>query len=476
MREKKKQKDILLQTPKGMRDILTEDYSYYHNFYETAEEIANYYGFGPIQTPYLEKNDLFTAAIGETAEIVEKQMFAFKTRGGDRLVLRPEGTAPIMRSYLKHGMQARPQPVMLWYKGSFFRHENPQFGRFREFQSFGIEILGESNSIADATVIRVAAAVLEDLGLGNYIIRINSIGDKECRNAYRKELTSYYRRKLNELCKDCRRRLKENPLRLLDCKEETCQKLKKNAPQMVNFLCLECKNHFKEVLEILDALNIPYSLDHHLVRGLDYYSRTVFEIFLDLPKTDEAGGAPAIEEKGVEIPAPDADGQSVGKNEKQETPETISQFKNLALAGGGRYDYLSKILSNKDIPGVGMAMGADRIIMAMRDKKLLRQKQKHPKIFFIQIGALAKRKSLLLTELLRKANIPLAQSITKESLKSQLKIAAKLNAPIILMLGQKEALEDTIIVRDAAMGGQDIVPFSKIVDFIKNKLKKNRTL
>src|SRR3989344_604633 len=283
MREKKKQKDILLQTPKGMRDILTEDYSYYHNFYETAEEIANYYGFGPIQTPYLEKNDLFTAAIGETAEIVEKQMFAFKTRGGDRLVLRPEGTAPIMRSYLKHGMQARPQPVMLWYKGSFFRHENPQFGRFREFQSFGIEILGESNSIADATVIRVAAAVLEDLGLGNYIIRINSIGDKECRNAYRKELTSYYRRKLNELCKDCRRRLKENPLRLLDCKEETCQKLKKNAPQMVNFLCLECKNHFKEVLEILDALNIPYSLDHHLVRGLDYYSRTVFVIFLVLP-------------------------------------------------------------------------------------------------------------------------------------------------------------------------------------------------
>ncbi len=351
MSGKNKQKDILLQTPKGMKDLLPEEYPFYQNFFGQAEEIANYYGFQPIQTPHLEKIDLFTATIGEATDIVEKQMYTFKTRGGDHLVLRPEGTAPVMRAYLKHGMHTRPQPVMLWYKGSFFRHESPQFGRSREFQSFGLEILGESNSIADATIIRVATAILEDAGLKNYIVHINSIGDKECKNVYRKELANYYRRKINHLCKDCKRRLKENPFRLLDCKEESCQKLKQGAPQMINYLCPDCKNHLKEVLEILDTLNIPYMLDHYLVRGLDYYTRTVFEIFLD---------------------------------EKDESPEKPSQLKNLALCGGGRYDGLSRILSNKDVPAVGMGMGAERVIMALHENKLLRQRSRNPKIFFIQ--------------------------------------------------------------------------------------------
>ncbi len=444
MAEKNKQKDIFLQTPKGMRDILPEDYVFYQNFYDTAAGVANYYGFQPIQTPHLEKVDLFTTAVGATTDIVEKQMYTLKTRGGDRLVLRPEGTAPVMRAYLKHGMQTRPQPVLLWYKGSFFRHENPQFGRFREFQSFGIEILGETNSIADATVIRVAASILEELGLKNYLVRINSIGDKECRSVYKKELQNYYRRKINYLCKDCKRRLKDNPLRLLDCKEEGCQATKERAPQMINFLCAECKAHFKEVLEILDALNIPYTLDHYLVRGLDYYTRTVFEIFLDEKEKDES----------------------------PENPSPSSPLKNFALAGGGRYDYLSKVLSNKDVPAVGMAIGAERVLLTLHEKKMLKQRVKNPKIFFIQIGAAAKRKSLILMEMFRKANVPIAQSITKESLKGQLKIAARLNVPLIVMLGQKEAIEDAIIVRDAMTGAQDIVPFSKAVEFVKKKLKE----
>ncbi len=464
MAEKNKQKDIFLQTPKGMRDILPEDYVFYQNFYETAEEVANYYGFQPIQTPYLEKVDLFTTAVGATTDIVEKQMYTLKTRGGDRLVLRPEGTAPVMRAYLKHGMQTRPQPVLLWYKGSFFRHENPQYGRFREFQSFGTEILGEANSIADATVIRIAASILEELGLKNYLVRINSIGDKECRGVYKKELQNYYRRKINYLCKDCKRRLKDNPLRLLDCKEEGCQTLKEKAPQMINFLCADCRAHFKEVLEILDALNIPYTLDHYLVRGLDYYTRTVFEIFLDSPRPPsvEAGGEASEKEK--DLPA------QAGESPENTSPP--SPLKNFALAGGGRYDYLSKILSNKDVPAVGMAMGAERVLMAMQEKKLLKQRVKNPKIFFIQIGATAKRKSLILMEMFRKTNIPIAQSITKESLKGQLKIAARLNTPFIVILGQKEALEDSIIVRDAMTGAQDIIPFPKAVDFIKKKLKE----
>ncbi len=442
MAKKNKQKDILLQAPKGMRDILPEEYYFYQNFFEKAEEVANYYGFQPIQTPHLEKIDLFTAAVGETTDIVEKQMFTLKTRGGDRLVLRPEATAPVMRAYLKYGMHTRPQPVMLWYKGSFFRHENPQAGRSREFQAFGLEIIGEENSIADATIIKVVTTILEELGLTQFIVHINSIGDKECRGAYRKELSNYYRRKINHLCKDCKRRLKQNPLRLLDCKEESCKELKKEAPQMINFLCPNCKTHFREVLEILDTLNIPYFLDHYLVRGLDYYSRTVFEIF-PIPSTDE-------------------------------TAETPSLSGGFALLGGGRYDYLSKILSNKDVPAVGMAMGAERVIMAMAEGKLFRHRPRVPKIFFIQIGTLAKRKSLLLTEMFRKAGIPIAQSVTKDSFKSQLKIAGRLGTPLILILGHKEALEDTVIVRDLSLGGQDIIPFSETVEFVKNKLKEKK--
>lgn len=468
MREKNKQKDILLQTPKGMRDIVGKEYSFYQNFYEKAEGVANYYGFQPIQTPHLEKIDLFTTTLGQTTDIVEKQMYAVRTRGGDHLVLRPEGTAPVMRAYLKHGMQTWPQPVMLWYKGSFFRHENPQFGRFREFQSFGLEILGEENSIADATVIKVSAAILEEVKLKNFIVHINSIGDKECRNIYRKELTNYYRRKINYLCKDCKRRLKENPLRLLDCKEESCKELKADAPQMINYLCPDCKTHFKEVLEILDTTNIPYLLDHYLVRGLDYYSRTVFEFFLDSPRSPASPY-----ERGEQDEAGEKEGSPVElrPREKSESAENPSPLAEFAVGGGGRYDYLSKALSNKDVPGVGMALGADRVVLALREKNLLPQRAKAPKIFFIQIGAAAKRKSLLLMEMFRKAGIPVAQSVTKESLKSQLKIAAKLETPLVLIIGQKEALEDTVIVRNTSSGSQDIIPSSKVIDFVKNKLK-----
>jgi histidyl-tRNA synthetase len=288
MAEKQKSKDIILQTPKGTKDILPEEYYFYEDFLNKAEDVAKYYGFLPVQTPHLEKIELFTTTVGEATDIVEKQMYTLRTRGGDRLVLRPEGTASVVRAYLKHGMHTRPQPVMLYYKGSFFRHESPQFGRLREFQQFGLEILGEEGAIADATTIKVAGAILEEAGLKKIVVRLNSIGDKECRGIYRKDLLNYYRRKFNHLCRDCGRRLKENPLRLLDCKEKTCLELKQGAPQMINYLCPECKQHFKEILETLDNLNISYLLDNYLVRGLDYYSRTVFEIFSEEEaKTEE---------------------------------------------------------------------------------------------------------------------------------------------------------------------------------------------
>lgn len=427
MPTKKSDKKELVQKAKGMHDILPREYLIREKIIEKAKAIASFYGFKPIQTPYLEKMELFTSGIGENTDIVEKEMYSLKTKGGDKLVLRPEGTTPIMRAYIEHGMQVKPQPVLLYYTGSFFRHERPQRGRRREHQQFGLEILGEKDSIADAIVIKVFMAILEEAaGLKPLSLHLNSVGCKECRKVYQKELTAYYRKKIKSICKNCVRRLKTNPLRLLDCKEEGCQEVKKEAPQIINYLCETCTNHFKNLLEILDSSGIQYYLDHHLVRGLDYYSRTTFECFLD--------------------------GDS------------------LALCGGGRYDGLASVLSGKDIPGVGGAMGIDRLLELIPDKQKHPLRNKENKIFFMQLGAEAKNKSLLVLEMLRKAKIPARHTLSKNSMKGQLKIASKVNAPFTLIFGQKEALENIIIVRNTETAAQETVPLEKLVEYLKKKL------
>lgn len=431
-----------IQSVKGMQDIMPEEFAFRRKILEKAKNIAEYYGFEPIHTPYLEKIDLFTATLGESTDIVEKQMYALHTRGGDKLVLRPEGTAPAVRAYLEHGMHTRPQPVMLYYDGFFFRHESPQKGRRRELQQFGMEILGESDSITDAIVIKTTLAILEEIGLKSLKVHINSIGDSECRKVYHKELTAYYRKKINNLCADCKRRLKINPLRLLDCKEEGCREIKKDAPQMLKYLCERCSTHFKNLLEILDASNVTYYIDHYLVRGLDYYSRTVFEIFLD----EETKGVP--------------DGQKIGGNE----------FKSLALAGGGRYDSLAKLLGGKDVPAIGCAIGIDRVTEIMKERHSLASHEKQADVFFIQIGQLAKQKSLFVTETLRKAKISMSHSLSKDGLKNQLALAAKLRNQYALIFGQKEALDNTIIARDMRLGSQETVPLAKITEYLKKNL------
>lgn len=426
-----------IQSPKGMRDILAEEYVFYRNIFDKAEEIASYYGFKPIQTPHLEKTELFTVAIGQSTDIVEKEMYTLKTRGGDNLALRPEGTAPVIRAYIEHGMHTLPQPVMLWYEGSFFRHESPQRGRFREFQQFGLEIIGEAMPIGEAIVIQVIFTTLKELGLGPLTVGINSIGDKECRGEYRKKLLGYYRKNKDNLCKDCKKRIKTNPLRLLDCKESCCLEIKKNAPQTVGSLCASCKQHFKEVLEFLGSSEIPYFLDTHLVRGLDYYSRTVFEIFAD----DKSG------------------------------PEDSTP---LSLAGGGRFDYLAKILGKRNAPGIGGGIGADRVATAMRQKNIIPKQKGPPEAFFIQLSQTAKQKSLNIIEKFRTADISIAQSISKDNLNSQLGLASKLKVPYVLIMGQKETLENSIIIRDMDSGTQESAPIEKVVEIFKKKIKKEK--
>jgi len=424
-----KNKTSEVSSPKGMRDLMNEDYYGFQGFFEKAQEVAVYYGFKPIDTPILEKEEVFTGSIGFGTDIIDKEMYTLKTKGGDHLALRPEHTAALMRAYIEHGMQSMPQPVMFYQYGPVFRHDKPQRGRYRQFWQFDLDCLGNDKSIMDALVIKAGVSILEEAGATNLTIDINSIGDKECRNIYLKELASYYKKHLSNLPAVDRERLKTNPLRILDSKEEKTKEINEQAPDAVSFLCSSCKKHFKEVLEYLEEMGIAYNVNKNLVRGLSYYTRTVFEI---------------IEQEGGEDGVP------------------------LALAGGGRYDYLARhIGSKRDVPAVGISIGVDRIIAATWYKKLSPRILKKPKIYFIQLGSEAKLKSLNIIEILRKAHIPIAQSLSKDSLGSQLAVAEKLSIPHAIIFGLKEALENSVIVRDMENRSQETVKLTKLLEYLK---------
>jgi histidyl-tRNA synthetase len=417
----------------GMHDILPEDQAYFKRVQKIVEGVADYYSFQKIETPILELTEVFSKAVGLNTDIVEKEMYSFKTKGGDLVSLRPEGTAPVMRSYIEHGMHNLPQPVKFWYIGPFFRYERPQAGRFRQFHQYGFEAIGEINASIDGQIIQMSYDVLKELGFKNIKIEVNSIGDSECRPYFKKILISYFRSKRSSLCSDCQRRLKENPLRILDCKEEKCQRVRSGAPQIIDHLCEGCHAHFKQVLEFLDELELPYTLNPYLVRGLDYYTKTVFEII----------------ESSVE-------GQAQG-----------------ALTGGGRYDSLSKMLGGRDNPACGSAAGIERIIAIMKEREMkLSKKPEEAQIFLAQLGQLAKRKSMKLFEEFRAAKVPVAESFSKDSLKSQLRAADKLGIKYVLIFGQKEALEDFITLRDMETGSQKEIKLDKVVAEMKNKIKK----
>jgi histidyl-tRNA synthetase len=426
---------IKFQNPQGMHDILPEDQPYYEAVFEAAQKIFDFYHFKKIDTPILEPADLFYRGVGQCTDIVQKEMYTFKTKGGkDILTLRPEGTAPIMRAYLQHGMQSMPQPIKLWYGGPFFRHERPQAGRYRQFYQFGAEILGEKDALADAELISINYAILQELKLGDLVIRINSIGDDACRPEYRKSLNKFLKSKKSSLCPECQRRLKINPLRILDCKNEKCREVLGEAPQSVDFLCEECHTHFKEVLEYLEEMKIPYILDPYLVRGLDYYSKTVFEI----------------------------------------EPADLEQKAQGSLSGGGRYDSLAKILgSNNNVPSCGTAGGIERIIALMKARDYKFRSAPVPQVFLAQIGPLAKKRSLAIMEGLRKANIRVAESFSKDSLKSQLGLASKMGIDNVLIVGQKEAIQGTVMMRNMETGTQSEVKQEEIIKEIKQRLKEN---
>lgn len=410
------------------------DQPFWQFIIKKAKIILDDYGFERIDTPIVETTPLFVRSVGESTDIVEKEMYNFKTKGGDELTLRPEGTASITRAYIEHGMHTWPHPIQLWYYGPFFRHENPQSGRFRQFYQLGVETIGDENAATDAQLIFIAYKILESLGLKNLVVKVNSIGDSLCRPQYVKALKDYYRIRGKKLCAKCRVHLKTNILRVLDCAEENCKEVTKDAPHIVDYLDDECKTHFKNFLEFLDELKLPYLMDPRLVRGLDYYTRTVFEIW---PEEKPDGG-------GLQ----------------------------LALCSGGRYDKLINMLGGPKTPAAGWGLGMERTILVLKEANISPPVSKsQPKIFIAQLGELAKRKSLPLFEEFRKAGIVARSSIGRDSIKSQLRIAGRLGIKYTLIIGQKEANDSSVILREMDSGVQETVPVNKIIDLMKQRLK-----
>ncbi|MBI2003411.1 MAG: histidine--tRNA ligase [Parcubacteria group bacterium] len=375
-----------IQSVKGMHDILPQDWPLREFIFKKAKTILEDYDYERIETPVLEETELFQRGVGEGTDIVEKEMYSFKTRGGDSVTLRPEGTASVVRAYLEHGMKSLPQPNKLYYIGPMFRHEQPQQDRYREFWQIGAEQFGEASFSADAEMIFAIWKIFEELGLKNSVtLKINSLGDKNCRPDYKKALKDYYKNKLKKVCVPCRAKFKKNILRMLDCIQQECKEIGAKAPQIFDFLDDDCKTHFKNVLEFLEEAQVPYIINPYLVRGLDYYTRTLFEVW--------------SEEEGNSV----------------------------QLAGGGRYDYLVELLGGQKTEAVGWAIGVERTAGLLKRKEIKIPGQKtEPKIFLAQLGDLAKKRSLILFEQFRKAGIPLKASFTRDSIKSQLRIANRL--------------------------------------------------
>ncbi len=429
----------IYQTVRGTRDILPDDQKFWRYLREIVEKKCESFGCGRIDTPAFEYAEVFKKSLGDESDIISKEMYEVsrtsntteksETEEKRTLVLRPEMTAAVARAYIQHGMKAWPQPVKLYYEGQLFRYNRPQNGRFRQFNQFGIEIFGDSDPFTDASVIFLAYQIMNKLGLGkDIVIDINSVGCPSCRPKMKKKLVEYFEKFLPTLCPDCNRRYATNPLRILDCKEEKCQRIMAGAPQLMDLLCTDCKGHFKSVLENLDNLQIPYNLNSRLVRGLDYYTKTVFEFF--------------------------------------DSRDTNHQT---ALLGGGRYDGLLKMFGQPATPAIGFAAGMERLIERIKEKGIEVPELKSVDICIVQIGEKAQKKCLPLATELEEKGYDAACILGKESLKGQLRLASRMRAKFALIIGQREVLDNSVIVRDMDDSSQETVKMSKLYDVLATK-------
>jgi histidyl-tRNA synthetase len=413
------------QAPRGTADVLPNDQGYWRYVESIASQVAESFGYRRIDTPVFEDTNLFIRGIGDLTDIVEKETYTFKDRGGDSLTLRPEGTASVCRAYLQHGMHNMPQPVRLFYLCPNFRYERPQAGRFRAFHQFGIEAFGESDPYIDAEVIEVSWRFLKTVGIDDISLSINSIGDMECRPKYVDALKTHYQNHLSSLCPDCHRRLDTNPLRLLDCKIESCQPVIESAPKGTEYLCIQCNTHWLQLQEYLTEVGIGFDVDNTLVRGLDYYSRTVYEI----------------------------------------TPPTDGRTN--VIAGGGRYDGLLEQLGGPATPGIGFGMGIERVIENIKRLGIIIAADSKLNIMFAYMGELAKKESIRLSSEIRQLG---GEAFVGPSrgLRSQMRYASNMNASHTIIIGEDELSSGSYTVRDLNSGDQSEMTADGILNFVKD--------
>lgn len=419
---------MLTKAPRGTKDILPQE-SYKWQYIENhIRKICHEFGFGEIRTPSFEHTELVQRGIGETTDIVQKEMYTFDDRGGRSITLKPEGTAPAVRAYVEHNLVQEAQPTKMYYITPVFRYERPQAGRLREHHQFGIEVFGAENPAADAEVISLAMTFYRRLGIENLKVNINSIGCPKCRKSYNEALKEYFRENFEGLCPTCQDRFQRNPLRILDCKSPECKEISKNAPLVLDHLCEDCRIHFEGLQEELKALEIPFVVDPHIVRGLDYYTRTVFEII----------------------------SESIGAQS--------------TVCGGGRYDNLIKECGGPDIPAVGFGLGIERLIITMEAYGCNIPKPEGPALFIAALGDTAKLRSSKLILQLRNAGISCERDLMSRSLKGQMKYANKINARFTIVLGDDELNRNIAKLKDMGNGEETEINITNIIDEIKSRL------
>lgn len=418
----------LYQAPRGTSDVLPAEQPYWRLVRETAERVCRAFGYQRVDTPTFEDARVFLRGVGEGTDIVEKEMYVFEDRGGERMALRPEGTANTCRAYLQHGMHVLAQPVRVYYVSPIFRYDRPQAGRYRQHTQLGAEAIGDGDPLVDAEIIDLLTTFYAALGLRDVTLHLNSIGDPRCRPAYLRTLRDYYADRLDGVCSDCRLRYEKNPLRLLDCKQKQCQPVIAGAPAITEFLCDDCAAHFEALRRYLDGLGIAHKLNARLVRGLDYYTRTVFEF----------------------QPARDGAQSTVG--------------------AGGRYDGLIELLGGPPTPGIGFGTGFERIILNLKRQGVKPPGETGPLVYVAHQSEGARQEALRLASLLRRQLVPAIVAVGERSLKSQMRQAGGLGVAYTVILGEREMAAGTVLVKSMADGSQRDLPPQEALDFLARQM------
>lgn len=416
-----------MQALKGTHDILPEEVYKWDYMEGVIRDVCARYGYKEIRTPIIEATELFQRGIGDTTDVVTKEMYTFTDRGNRSVTLRPENTASAVRAYLEHKMYGDQQVHKMFYIGSMFRYDRPQAGRYREFHQFGLEVLGASSPLADAEVIAMACEIFHRLGLKDLDLHLNSIGDKNCRSAYRQKLIEFFEGKKDQLCDDCRERLYKNPLRILDCKEEGCKKASIGAPEITDYLCDDCHKKFEAVKHYLDGLGISYTVDPRLVRGLDYYTNTAFEI---------------------------------------QYPPLGAQS---AVCGGGRYDGLVEEIGGPSTPGIGFAIGLERLLLALEMQNLIPAPKAQKRVYIAALGEDAVAEGFKIQEELRGLGVLTDMDLQGRSLKGQMKQAGKLDSQFTVIIGSNELEKGAAAVKNMADGTQKDIPFAEVAGYISKE-------